>query len=107
MEIFLNLTFEQRFLDKTQGSFRKSYRSCQSALKQVAKWNGYDYAIEGSIKGYFDNIHHTLLASFLEKEIQDKQFRDLYWNLARAGFVVDYKFIDSNLGVTQGEFYRL
>jgi group II intron reverse transcriptase/maturase len=100
MELVLNLIFEPRFLDTSHG-FRP-YRSCQSALKQVAKWNGYDYAIEGYIKGYFDNIHHTLLASFLEKELHDQQFMDLYWKLARAGYVEDYKFIDSNLGVPQG-----
>jgi group II intron reverse transcriptase/maturase len=100
MEFILNLIFEPKLLDTNHG-FRP-FRSCHSALKQVSKWNGYDYAIEGDIKGYFDNIHHTLLASFLEKEIHDQQFMDLYWKLAKAGYVEDYKFIDSDLGVPQG-----
>ena len=100
MEIILNLVFEPLFLDTSHG-FRPE-RSCHSALKQVSKWNGYDYVIEGEIKGYFDNIHHTILANLLEKEINDQQFMDLYWKLARAGYVEDYKYVDSNLGVPQG-----
>jgi group II intron reverse transcriptase/maturase len=99
MEIILNLVFEPLFLDTSHG-FRPE-RSCHSALKQVSKWNGYESVIEGDIKGNFDNIHHTILANLLEKEIKDQQFMDLYWKLARAGYV-EYKYVDSNLGVPQG-----
>ena len=100
MELILNLIFEPKFLDTSHG-FRAK-RSCHSALKQVSKWNGYDYVIEGDIKGYFDNIHHTILASLLEKVIQDQQFMDLYWKLAKAGYVEDNNFVHSDLGVPQG-----
>jgi hypothetical protein len=37
MEFILNLIFEPRFLEKSQGSFRSNYRSRHSAMKQVAK----------------------------------------------------------------------
>jgi len=59
MKIILEIIFEPSFLDSSHG-FRPG-RSCHSALKQISVWNGYIWAIEGDIKGFFDNVDHHIL----------------------------------------------
>lgn len=77
-------------------------RSCHTAMAQVAKWSGTKLAIEGDIKGFFDNVDHSVLAGLLEQKINDQQFIDLYWKLAKAGYVEDGIKRESPLGVPQG-----
>lgn len=59
MKIMLEIIFEPSFLDSSHG-FRPG-RSCHSALKQISVWNGYTWAIEGDLKGFFDNVDHHIL----------------------------------------------
>ncbi len=100
MAIILNAVYEPKFLDSSHG-FRPN-RSCHTAMAQVAKWSGTKLAIEGDIKGFFDNVDHHVLASLLEKKVEDQQFMDLYWKLVKAGYVEEGVKRDSLLGVPQG-----
>jgi group II intron reverse transcriptase/maturase len=100
MAIILNSIYEPNFLDSSHG-FRPN-RSCHTAMAQIAKWSGTKLAIEGDIKGFFDNVDHHILASILEKKIDDQQFLDLYWKLVKAGYVEEGIKRDSLLGVPQG-----
>jgi len=77
-------------------------RSCHTALKEVSKWNGITWFIEGDIKGFFDNVNHHILESILRKYIDDQQFIDLYWKLVRAGYVDKNIQYDTLKGVPQG-----
>ena len=94
--------FERKFLHTSHG-FRP-YRSCHTALKEIRKWSGITWLIEGDIKGYFDNIDHQILAELLSKEIKDKNLIDLYWKLVKAGYVEEgkKKLRHSLTGVPQG-----
>jgi len=100
MRIVLSIIYEQKFSNLSH-AFRPG-RSCHSALKEISKWNNYNWVIEGDIKGYFDNINHRILSIILEKTIKDQQFIDLYWKLVRAGMVEKGISFDTKLGVPQG-----
>lgn len=89
--IFSNLSF----------GFRPN-RSTHSALREISHWNGTTWAIEGDIKGFFDNINHNRLVKLLCNKINDQQFIDLIWKLLRAGYLEGNSFKVSSLGVPQG-----
>jgi group II intron reverse transcriptase/maturase len=102
IRLVLEYIYEPLFLESSHG-FRPQH-SCHSALYQISTWNGITWAIEGDIKGYFDNVNHQVLISLLQKKIKDQQFIDLMWKLIRAGvFDGDMRSIQpTSLGVPQG-----
>lgn len=100
MAILLELIYEQEFLDVSHG-FRPK-RGCHTAIKQINQWKGMKWAIEGDIKGFFDNVDQPLLVKLLEKKIKDQQFIDLIHKLIKAGYVEGGLKRDSLLGVPQG-----
>lgn len=77
--------FEPLFKDSSHG-FRPN-RGCHTALKEIKKWTGITWSVEGDIKGYFDNIDHHILESFIKKQIPEQNMNDLYWKLVKAGYV--------------------
>lgn len=100
MRLSLETIFEPIFLNTSHG-FRPG-RSCHSALKEVSKWNGVTWVIEGDIKSYFDNVDHHILATLLERKVSDQRFIDLYWKLVKAGYVERGFTHTSDVGVPQG-----
>lgn len=91
---------EKIFIDRSHG-FRPG-RSCHTALREVRKWVGITWVIEGDIKGFFDNIDHHKLASILSTNIRDKNIIDLYWKLVNAGYVEKEVTHTPEVGVPQG-----
>ena len=85
MAILLEIIYEQEFMTSSHG-FRPN-RGCHTAIATVNQWKGTMWAIEGDIKGFFDNIDHRILVNLLEKKIKDQRFIDLVWKLIRAGYV--------------------
>lgn len=85
MKIVLEAIWEPLFKDCNTG-FRPG-RNQHTALKQVSKWNGITWVIEGDIKAYFDTVDHSILADMLAERIKDKRFIDLYWKLVKAGYM--------------------
>ena len=72
----LEVIYEPIFSNHSHG-FRPG-RSCHTALRHVKqKSNGFSWAIEGDIKGFFDNIDHKILLSLLNKKIKDPRFISL------------------------------
>jgi group II intron reverse transcriptase/maturase len=100
MALLLELIYEPDFSRFSHG-FRPN-RGCHTAIKQLSGWSGTQWAIEGDIKGFFDNVNHHLLASLLQKKIGDQQFIDLFWKLVKAGYVEEGVKRDSLVGVPQG-----
>ena len=94
--------YEPKFQESSHG-FRPN-RGCHTALREIKKWTGVSWVIEGDIKGFFDNINHDILADILRKEIKDQNMLDLYWKLVKAGYVNNgEKRIEHSLtGVPQG-----
>lgn len=102
MVLILEAVMEKHFRNTSHG-FRPN-RGCHTALKQISRWNGVEWFIEGDIKSYFDTIDHHVLAHLIKQKIKDQQFLELYWKAVRAGYVETKsgKKIDSTIGTPQG-----
>ena len=102
MLVILKAIYEPTFL-KNSHDFRKR-KSCHSVLKQIrTTWQGMKWAIEGDVKGCYDNIDHQMLIAILRKKIDDDKFIQLVWKLLRAGLVTEEaQLLASNLGTPQG-----
>jgi retron-type reverse transcriptase len=76
---------EPKFLECSHG-FRPQ-RGCHSALRSVRSWKGVPLIIEGDIQSFFDSINHNLLAQLIKKYFDDQRLVNLYWKLAKAGYI--------------------
>lgn len=103
MRIILNAIYEPEFAKyNCNFGFRSKY-GCADAIAQIkAKAKQMDYAIEGDIKGAFDNVNHETLIRILRKKIKDEKFLSLINGGLKCG-VIYLKFrLDSDIGTTQG-----
>lgn len=73
--------------------------SIHRLLQQV---KGYDWCIEGDIKGAYDNIRHNKLLEILGEKIIDKTFLKLIRNGLESGLVHQGQFHHTILGTPQG-----
>lgn len=89
--------------EKSSYGFRPQ-RGCHTALKDISqKYDGISFAIEGDIKGMYDNVNHQTLISLLKKKISDERFIALIWKLLRAGCMdVNQTITKPELGTAQG-----
>lgn len=72
----LEIIYEPTFSNHSHG-FRPG-RSCHTALRHLKqKGNGFSWAIEGDIEGFFNNINHYTLLTLLNKKIKDQKFISL------------------------------
>ncbi len=92
--------YEQKFSGLSHG-FRPD-RGCHSALREVRKWRGTVWFIEGDIKGCFDNIDHTILLDILKRDIHDGRLLKLVDGLLKAGYMEDWRYYDTLSGTPQG-----
>lgn len=82
--------------------FRPS-RGAHDALKMIANnYDGVCFAIEGDIKGMYDNVNHHILIGILKRKIQDDRLIRLIWKLLRSGYMEDGKVVNTVLGIPQG-----
>lgn len=114
MEMVLSLIFEEIFLDCSHG-FRPG-RSCHSALKhlqlKVGNVSTFSWAIEGDIKGCFDNIPHIMIIKGINRKIDCPATTSLVKKLLSAGYILDkgkkntpknkQTIIKSSIGTPQG-----
>ena len=101
MRILIEPLFEPNFLPCSYG-FRPN-KGAHDALKTIRQWSGVTWAIEGDIRGCFDNINHSKLASLLETRVKDKNLMDLYWKAVRADYINNGHVEPHSLtGVPQG-----
>lgn len=76
LKLILEHILEPHFSEFSHG-FRPN-RSCHTALREIRKWGGVPWLIEGDIKGFFDNIDHHILENLLRKHFKDTRFFNLY-----------------------------
>lgn len=104
LRAILDPIYETDFQPNSFG-FRKG-RCTMDAIAVIMSLTGptqkYYYAIEGDIKGYFDNVHHRKLLSILKQRIADKDILDLIWKFLKAGVMEDGLFARKETGVPQG-----
>lgn len=76
---------------------------CQDAVYQIQSFaKQMDFAIEGDIKGAFDNVCHAILLEILRKKIKDEKFLKLIKGGLKCGVIFLNFRQDSDLGTTQG-----
>ncbi|MBY0029870.1 reverse transcriptase domain-containing protein [Priestia megaterium] len=101
VKYILESIYESSFSNRSHG-YRPN-KSCHTAIKQIADtFNGVKWFIEGDIKGFFDNIDHSILIDLLRKRIKDEKFLRLIWKFLKAGYIEDWKYHNSYSGVPQG-----
>jgi group II intron reverse transcriptase/maturase len=70
--LILEPIYELMIFLNTSHGFREN-TNVHTGLKSIHGNIGYNWIIEGDIKGYFDNIDRNILISLLKKTIKDKQ----------------------------------
>lgn len=99
----LQSIYERDFLDSSFG-FRPK-RNCHDALKVL---NVYiekrytNYIVDVDIKGFFDNVDHKWLITFLEHRIGDPSFVRLIARFLKAGYMEQGKEYEVDKGTPQG-----
>ena len=99
----LGSIYEEDFLDCSYG-FRPG-RNCHQALKQVhdlIHGQPVNHLVEADIKGFFDNVSHERLLSFLRGRIGDSSLLLLIEKFLTAGYVDEGLLVRSDLGTPQG-----
>jgi group II intron reverse transcriptase/maturase len=106
--------FEAGFLPVSYG-FRPR-KACRDALEHIriscrpyrerktGRWRKapYQWAIEGDIKGCFDNIDHHALMTRLRSRIADKRICRLVLAFLKAGILEEETFLRTDSGTPQG-----
>ena len=96
----LEAVFEKTFSDRSHG-YRPN-RGAHTTCKNIRKWKGVSWFIEGDIVNYFDTINHKKLMEIINQQIKDQQIIDLLWKFLRAGVVIDNQYQRTTIGVPQG-----
>lgn len=98
----LQIIYEPIFSNHSHG-FRPG-RGCHSALRHIRKGSrGFNWAIEGDIVGFFDNIDHSVLIKLLDQRIKDVKFLSLVYAMLKSIVRENGKRDQvSNLGSPQG-----
>ena len=107
LRIVIEPIAEAKFYPQSYG-FRP-FRATSHAIKDVISLiniktlNKPVYAIEGDIKGYFDNIDHRILLKKLWKiGIHDKRVLVIISAMLKAGYVEKNTMFETETGTVQG-----
>lgn len=101
IRMILEAIYEGSF-ERTSHGFRPE-RSCHTALMSIQKsYNGTKWFIEGDIKGFFDNINHSVMINILRERIADDRFIRLIRKFLNAGYIEDWVFRKTYSGTPQG-----
>jgi len=100
MRLLLNAYYEPRFSEHSHG-FRPN-RGCHTALREIRKWDGTTWFIEGDISQCFDKLGHAILLETLRETIHDEVFIKYTSELLEAGYLEDWKYHATLSGTPQG-----
>lgn len=98
----LSPLFEQIFHNDSYG-FRPG-RSCHQAVERVLElWRqGHSHVLDADIKGFFDNLPHSVIMTGLCAEVADGNILGLVERFLKAGVMEDGKFLLTRVGTPQG-----
>jgi group II intron reverse transcriptase/maturase len=101
--LVLEAIYEQDFLPCSYG-YRPGRRA-QDALDAVFRaivWGKVNYVLEVDIKGYFQNIVHEHLMTFLQQRIRDGRLLRLIGKWLHVGVLEDGRLLPVTKGTVQG-----
>jgi RNA-directed DNA polymerase len=104
LKMILEPIWESDFLNCSNG-FRPQRRSmdCIALLDSyINNRNKYYWAVEGDIKGAFDNIQHGVLLKLMAERVADRHILDLIERFLKAGVMEGGFFKCTELGTSQG-----
>lgn len=98
----INSIFESRFHDNSFG-FRMG-RNCHQAVERLLQYaeQGYRHVVDVDIKGFFDNISHSLIMNSIASRIADGNILNLIEKLLNSGVMEEGKIIPTLKGTPQG-----
>lgn len=103
IRMILETIYEPIFEHYNQNyGFRPKKSPHNAILKIKREGTGLMYAIEGDIKGAYDNVDHKILINILKKRISDNRFLKLIYQGCKAGLLDHGHRVDTLLGVPQG-----
>lgn len=107
IRIVIEPVAEARFYPHSYG-FRP-FRSCKHAIAQICYTINHGgrnkpiYAIEGDIKGFFDNVNHrTLLNKLFNIGVHDKRVIAIVKKMLKAGYFEEGNIFNTEKGTPQG-----
>jgi RNA-directed DNA polymerase len=98
----LSPLFERIFHDDSYG-FRPA-RNCHMAVERVLDLyrQGHRYVLDADIKGFFDNIPHSVIMAGVAAEVADGNILRLVERFLKAGVMEEGQFRPTPLGTPQG-----
>jgi RNA-directed DNA polymerase len=98
----LHPIFEPLFHDASFG-FRPG-RNCHQALGRVLQLHdqGFQFVLDADIKGFFDNLSHTVIMEAVAAQVADGNILRLIEKFLRAGVVEEGVFKPTTIGTPQG-----
>lgn len=103
IRIILNAIYEPLFQNMEVNYGFRPKRSTSDAIKKISlEKQSMTTAIEGDIKGAYDNVNHKILMRKLKRKISDKKFLKLIEDGLSAGLLEKGKVIETTTGVPQG-----
>ena len=103
IRIILEAIYEPIF-EKSNNNY--GFRTGKSAHNNIKflKYNGpgMTVAIEGDVKGAYDNVNHDILISILKEKVADKRFLNFLYKGFKCGLLNLGQREDTLLGVPQG-----
>jgi len=94
--------FERQFHPHSYGFIAK--RNCHQAIERVLELHreGYRVVLDADIKGFFDNIPHSVIMASVRAEVADGNILNLVERFLTAGVMEDGVFKPTNIGTPQG-----
>ena len=103
IRIILNVIYEPTFeKNNLNYGFRENKSTHHAILKTKYNGTGLSMAIEGYIKGAYDNVDHDILLKILSHRILDKDFLKLIYQGFKCGLLDQGQYQDTITGVPQG-----
>jgi len=98
----LSPLFEPQFHDASFG-FRPN-RNCHQALDAALRNHdeGFAYVVDADIKGFFDNLPHSVILEAVAAQVADGNILSLIEKFLRAGVMEDGVFKPTTVGTPQG-----
>ena len=101
LKIVLEAVYEPIFSTFSYG-FRPNL-GAHDALKNIStKYDNVSFAIEGGIKGVYDNVNHHNLVHLISHKVKDERLISLIWKYLKAGYMEESMFYTSEINTPQG-----